>query len=854
MSGPATFSYAQAAKGQSATQVAGIQSSSSQAASTTSTQNHDPTATSTRAPSVAASNDADAANSTRDTSAKPDGMPLTNGTESKSTNDEATASSSVAGSIHSSKPGEKPSDDVVPQPNEKRGRGLNANSHAADSSDSKKGRKGKKGKHVAEKDSDADEAADKKEIVPPKVELSEAPIPVVNPWTQRAQAKSKTASSPARQLRPTGMTNGDSLASGPAPVYAESRQGFTLNGGSEMGAVHSKPSSNAAKGPKKETDMTRTNGSQGPRRAAPRGGRASEKDGQPTFPAMTSLENNSSAWPTPETAAVGMKTSTQSENSEKEEKDESGPNKPRQNKKWEKVDFTPTVNWETPMPLRGGRGGRTGGSRGGRDAATGGHYNAGNSTDRIRDNGTSSQTNPVAKRGSVDSAVPRDARKHAGQPDSSKTSREVSTESQKAEWSKHNQAGMVNGLNNQHPPRNANANTNANQPLEDGAKFAEGQRDIRGQSISQGQNGVNHRQSDRPRGGGRGRGGYPNSGNTNGFSHHAPSSSYTPGLPMAQYPTNLPPRQAVQSFSPGYQVPYNGQFPPQPSGNHGRKHGSMGSRSQQSQRQPNGRLPTLPPMSMPPAYDPAMYLPPGTSPYPDAPTYQLVQAQIEYYFSLDNLLKDIFLRKHMDSQGFVLLRIIAGFKRMRELGGNYDLIRAACQDSPVVDIVIGLDNVERVRRRDGWDKWVNPIEERDVSAQNDGPSSWQYYDRFNRPTMPPPYATDGHMFSPAAMNSTFVPYTNGNSMSSPTSNGFNGHVRPSQSQLSATVPEFSPGGGFGFPDQAPDASTTHLQNGWGSSHDRDTASLPNGTAHMDNDVSQPDLAVTNGVREGNEGH
>jgi la-related protein 1 len=38
--------------------------------------------------------------------------------------------------------------------------------------------------------------------------------------------------------------------------------------------------------------------------------------------------------------------------------------------------------------------------------------------------------------------------------------------------------------------------------------------------------------------------------------------------------------------------------------------------------------------------------------------------QIEYYFSDDNLCKDIFLRRHMDDQGWVPLPLIAGFNQV----------------------------------------------------------------------------------------------------------------------------------------------------------------------------------------------
>lgn len=42
-----------------------------------------------------------------------------------------------------------------------------------------------------------------------------------------------------------------------------------------------------------------------------------------------------------------------------------------------------------------------------------------------------------------------------------------------------------------------------------------------------------------------------------------------------------------------------------------------------------------------------------------------VQQQIEYYFGVDNLCKDMYLRKHMSEEGWVPLSLIANFARVR---------------------------------------------------------------------------------------------------------------------------------------------------------------------------------------------
>ena len=104
----------------------------------------------------------------------------------------------------------------------------------------------------------------------------------------------------------------------------------------------------------------------------------------------------------------------------------------------------------------------------------------------------------------------------------------------------------------------------------------------------------------------------------------------------------------------------------------------------------------------------------------------LVIVQLDYYFSIDNLCKDTYLRKHMDSQGFVFLHFVAGFKRIQSLtNGDLNLLKIACEQSQVVELVAGDDGMDRIRRADGWDKWVMPMEDRDESAKNAGPT--QYY-------------------------------------------------------------------------------------------------------------------------------
>ncbi len=85
---------------------------------------------------------------------------------------------------------------------------------------------------------------------------------------------------------------------------------------------------------------------------------------------------------------------------------------------------------------------------------------------------------------------------------------------------------------------------------------------------------------------------------------------------------------------------------------------------------------------------------------------------------MDNLCKDLFLRRHMDSYGFVFLTVIANFNRIRQLTQDLDMLRHACFMSQTIELYHGSDGQDRVRRRQGWEMWLLALEDRDPSVQN----------------------------------------------------------------------------------------------------------------------------------------
>ncbi|GAA5800214.1 hypothetical protein EDC94DRAFT_649369 [Helicostylum pulchrum] len=91
----------------------------------------------------------------------------------------------------------------------------------------------------------------------------------------------------------------------------------------------------------------------------------------------------------------------------------------------------------------------------------------------------------------------------------------------------------------------------------------------------------------------------------------------------------------------------------------------------------------------------------------DAETLQLyILQQIEYYFSIDNLCKDMFLRSQMDTEGYVPITLIAGFNRVKGLTTDMNLIRSSLSLSKLLQVK--EDCGDLLRKREGWETWVLP--------------------------------------------------------------------------------------------------------------------------------------------------
>jgi la-related protein 1 len=111
--------------------------------------------------------------------------------------------------------------------------------------------------------------------------------------------------------------------------------------------------------------------------------------------------------------------------------------------------------------------------------------------------------------------------------------------------------------------------------------------------------------------------------------------------------------------------------------------------------------PFLPGGGMPPQGGPPM-----AAPNLDRSTV-VAQArlQIEHYFSIENLLKDMFLRKNMNEEGWVDISLIAKWPEMQKKTQDMSVLIEAISTSSMVEI---SPNGSHLRVRHDWAKWLVP--------------------------------------------------------------------------------------------------------------------------------------------------
>jgi len=77
--------------------------------------------------------------------------------------------------------------------------------------------------------------------------------------------------------------------------------------------------------------------------------------------------------------------------------------------------------------------------------------------------------------------------------------------------------------------------------------------------------------------------------------------------------------------------------------------------------------------------------------------------QIEYYFSVENLCKDVYLRGQMDEEGWIPLSLIAAFNRVKILTPDVQIIKEVLQTSTLLEFTN-----DKIRKKEDWKTWLIP--------------------------------------------------------------------------------------------------------------------------------------------------
>ncbi|KAJ5714152.1 uncharacterized protein N7483_011333 [Penicillium malachiteum] len=599
--------------------------------------------------------------------------------------------------------------------------------------------------------------SDKAEKNTPPKELKAAPLPTVNIWQQRKEAQeAKAKTSP--------VPESDKSASGKATEENQQDSVKTSKKKSADGAQESNKTKKA--------------------------------DGKGRDGALPPVEDASS-WPTPQ-VAIGEDKKKAQEKTDKTEKTEKSPvMRPHGKEKWMPVNYVPTAVFNTPLPSAGRGGGGRRPARGGRDGGRGGAHGAGAPAG---DKAASGQATPTAtgKQASGDrgrnEANTNRATSLPAQPRRSTSTDANAAEGRKAQAAERNnraprteEAAVANG-------KQANGTENASRAPRDGKQFNRNNdsRNGKGGNLTVDPQAAPRNNDRRFESGsksadinreGAGPGGFQefNREQRGGRSNRGRGGPYSGGFGG----------QNSQFGNVGNNfVPKNFGFNDRQRSQHNVPNGS-----QQPNRMPI-RSPSLPASAgvyggvYPfPADINTMYPYQGVNPGPmSAVPFQqymepyslmsMLSMQLEYYFSVDNMCKDMFLRRQMDSQGFVPLNVIASFKRVKCMTEDFELLRHVARQLRNVEIQTGEDGIDRLRPRERWSQWVLPYDQRDAAAQHDGAAPAQ--SAKNDENVPlnnhADAVSNGSSINPGSQQ--FIPNGTGHSNL--------------QTSLSSTAPEFLP--------------------------------------------------------------
>lgn len=559
---------------------------------------------------------------------------------------------------------------------------------------SEKGDKGDKGEK-SEKSEKADkgEKSDKSEKSAPPKELKAAPLPSVNIWQQRKEAQdAKIKTVPASTSGKSASVQADDSQQEPTKPVSKKKGSETVQDGAKD---------------RKKTE----------------GGKARDE-------ALSSVADASS-WPTPQVALGEEKKKAQEKTDKPQPAEKSPVNRSHGKEKWMPVNYVPSAVFNTPLPSAGGRGARRA-TRGGRDSGRGGTHAAGPAAGEKPAPGQAAQGSAAKQaagdRGRNESGTGRAASLPA------QSRRSTSSDAAHPEGRKP-QAGDrsrgTRGVEENIAPNGKQSNgDNLTRPQRDGKQFARNHEtrggnsksanlavdpqaarahDRRTESGSKSADPTGFQDFNRERGGRPNRRG-PYAGGFNGqngqFGNMANNNTFVP----KQFGFND--RQRSQHGMPNGSQPNNRmpmRSPSLPAS--GNMYGVYGFPSEINTMYGYQTIAPAPMSAMPyPQYIEPLSL------------MNMLTTQLDYYFSVDNMCKDMFLRQKMDSQGFVPLSVVANFKRVKSLTEDIELLRHVARQLREAEYVVGEDGLDRLRPRENWAQWILPVEKRDLPAQNDGPA------------------------------------------------------------------------------------------------------------------------------------
>lgn len=148
-------------------------------------------------------------------------------------------------------------------------------------------------------------------------------------------------------------------------------------------------------------------------------------------------------------------------------------------------------------------------------------------------------------------------------------------------------------------------------------------------------------------------------------------------------PTGLPPQRTNYSGNPANRRPYNPSNPRNPQNTNRRYGGYQGEGY----------------------YDPTRYARPNK---PETLSETIVR-QVEFYFSVNNLCRDVYLRLRMAQDGWVPLHIVCNFNKMKQLTTDKRLILDTLKASSTK---LEVDDArQRLRIKGDWATWIFPKDE-----------------------------------------------------------------------------------------------------------------------------------------------